>query len=350
MADNTQPQGSLGEVHLGEEPTFPGVDWDELDDVSQLNRVLAELGSSEQDGAFVSVYRMSKIGRDGEFLDRYPVEMFADGSLLDTVRNEWGAGKYQFSVYAGTGGLKARKVITIAPRKNESGISTGGGKSDEVTRVLEMIAQQNAQTQKMFETLAAAIVNNKQSAPSESDMLDKMVKYKELFGGEKSDTTKALLEGIALARELEKPGETDSSWVDKVMTKLAVPAMEMIAANNKRQMASQQKQVGSEVAALPQTREVQEENQQGDSDEMLFKMGVKMLLSAAKKKENVSEVADRVLMMLSIDDARTLVELDNWFEVLCHHEPECASHKEWFAELHKALKEVIAIEDGGVSQ
>lgn len=347
-------QHTHDENPAGYETVFPGVDFKDLDDVSQLNRVLAELGSEENAGAFIQVYRMSKVGRDAEFLDRYDAAEFVDGSLLDTVRNDWGAGRYQFSVYGAGGGLRSRKVIQIAPRKNDLPAQANPVGS-ELSKIMEVIAQQNAQTQKMLESLAAAVVSNKQSAPSEMDMLDKMMKYKELFGsGEKSDSTKALLEGIALARELGAGGgETDSSWVDKVMTRLAVPAMEMIAANNNRQAAT--RPVAQVPPALtegvPQVKSGAEvQTQQPEDGSMMFKMGVMMLLNAAKKNEDVNEVADRVMVMLPLSDVETIVNLENWFDVLCHHEKECANYKPWFDELHASLKEAVQIEKGDVPQ
>lgn len=330
-----------------------GLSGEVLDDVSHLNRILAELGSGNEDGAFVQVYRADGASRAQEFLDRYDAAEFADGSLLDHVRNEWGAGRYQFSVYAPGGGLRARKVIKIAARKGE--LQKSVSQSSDMEKLVAQMAMQNQAMMQGMSELAKLVAAGTQKPEGEDAILKRLLTMKELFGGNASntggDTAATLLQGVKLAKELSALGEGgdgNGQWVDRILEKFAVPALTMVvnsAAQSKQNQQTQlvpaqgeQKALGNVDAGNVVSRETKPE----DTDSMMMlKMGIAMLRSSAAKGEDVQDVADRVMMMLPLQDIEQLIGLPNWFDVLCHHEPGCAAYRQWFDGLHETLVELV---------
>lgn len=330
-----------------------------LDDVSHLNRILAELGTGEDVNAFVQVYRADGAGRSAEFLDRYDAAEFADGSLLDHVRREWGAGRYQFSVYGAHGGLKARKVIKIAQRKNE--VEKPAGQQSDVER---MLAQMTVQNQSILQGLSeiAKMVAGSNKPETEDQILRRLSAMKELFGesrGGGDNTAATLLQGVKLARDLSDMAEGGKSgksgngqWLDIVMEKFAMPALTMVANSAAQSAGSKQAQpvasVSRETKALEHAatgQVVSRETEPKEDDNMvMLKMGLMMLKSSAAKGEDVQDAADRVMMMLSLEDIESLINLPNWFEVLCNYEPGCAAYKTWFDSLHETLVELVRLE------
>lgn len=327
-----------------------------LDDVSHLNRILAELGSGNEDGAFVQVYRADGASRAQEFLDRYDAAEFADGSLLDHVRNEWGAGRYQFSVYAPGGGLKARKVIKIAARKGE--LPKVVGQSSDMEKLIAQMAMQNQAMMQGMSELAKLVAAGSHKPEGEDAILKRLLTMKELFGGNEShagdNTAATLLQGVKLAKELgalaNGDGEGNGQWMDRILEKFAMPALTMVANSAAQSKQAQQKQVA--VANVPRETQalgnvaaeesVPRETKPEDTDSMMmFKMGVAMLKSSASKGEDVQDVADRVMMMLPLQDIEQLIGLPNWFDVLCHHEAGCAPFRAWFDSLHETLVELV---------
>lgn len=322
------------------------------DDVTQLNRILAELGSDQSDGAFVSVFRLDKSGRSGEFLDRYDASEFTDGSLLETVRNAWGHGKYQFSVYLPGGGLKTRKVVSIAQRRGEGqGEHVQAARNDgALVEMVRAMSEQHRATMAGLEMIATSLKQNQPAAQSETAILDRLRVMKELFhveqSGGKEDTARALLEGVKLARELGAGGNGDEpKWLDRVMDKLAGPAMEMMVANanaNRKPAATEKPALPASQSELPIPAAMPNNNNQEDEGMLALKLGLKTLLRSARDNDDVAETAERVLLMLPEGDVEQIVKLPNWFEVMCHHEPGCAVHKDWFERLHTELQQQLS--------
>lgn len=328
-----------------------------LDDVSHLNRILAELGSGEEGGAFVQVYRADGASRAQEFLDRYDAAEFADGSLLDHVREEWGAGRYQFSVYAPGGGLRARKVIKIAARKGE--VTKAVGQSSDMEKLIAQMQMQNQAMMQGMSEIAKMVAAGAQKPENEDAILKRLLTMKELFGGNESrggdNTAATLLQGVQLARDLgdmAEGGGGNGQWLDRVLEKFAMPALTMVA-NNAAQTAGAKP--AQTVAGVPRetkalehaaTEQVvpRETEPKEDDNMVMLKMGLMMLKSSAAKGEDVQDAADRVMMMLSLEDIEQLIGLPNWFEVLCNYEPGCAAYKTWFDLLHETLVELVRLE------
>lgn len=326
------------------------------DDVTGLNRVMADMQADQSNAGFVTVYRMAGAGRSGEYLKRYMLDEIETDSLLDVVRDTFGAGKYQFSVYNTTGGLKARKVIALAA------IPGAMKKSEAMNQdAMEKLSQTMLAG---FERIAAS--NKPASDTSEEAVLKKMAMYRDLFGSPKTEATSgaqgaqellaAMMQGIRLANSIKSgeivAEEKTEDWLERMMTMFGEPIMNALA-NKQKQGAvvegsaqvsqsnpAQRGQSQSEVKHESEASVGNSNNSENSVEDVsvVVKFYIKKLVGDAQAGHDPLDTAERVYVML--DGDVEMLESDDWFARLCQVVPECGSHKEWFVKLRD---EVLAI-------
>jgi hypothetical protein len=323
----------------------------EYDDVTALNNVLAELGADES-GGFVVVHRevLQPNGkRDDEYLDRFPVSEFS----LNNLKAQWGAGKYKINVYHnGGGGLAARKSITIArdPTATPPATAQPAQPAQDLTPLLQTMNQG-------FEKMIGVLVASQQKAPSRMEMLQEMQIMREMLGGTAQpaapayDPVSLLKLGVEMASNGAGGGESNNSWVNKVIDQfspLLVPAIAG-AMQGQNQPAPRRPAAPAATLAAPATPAAAPAAPVTPSEEaapmnIIVGQYLKMLKSAAEKRAPVDEYADSILATVPpsmVPDIEAMLKPDDWRDRIRQHTDAADAYPEWFGQLREVLLQFI---------
>lgn len=166
-----------------------------------LDEILASL-NDESENAHVSVYRQAGTGKETLQLVMKcaPDEYSTIDDLLLHLRDTYGGGDYRVHVRQ-NGLLKANSLISVAEPLKRAAEATATG----TDRAIEGILQRMDKQDQRMEMLMERLVSGSNSVPSEDAMIDRMLKYKQLFdSGPKADLggVTAIREAVTLAKEL----------------------------------------------------------------------------------------------------------------------------------------------------
>lgn len=323
-----------------------------------LAAVLASLESSNN--ASVSIYRQGPGGyRDVTFL----TECMPAEYSLSRLQDEYGGGVFRVHVREG-GKLVANKEVKVAPRP---------GKQAEPGDVLAPI---NAQIGALAAAVAKLVEMQAQPArrgEDEDAMLERMLKYKQLFGGGAAPAAAAgdpfdqVTKLLALARDVRKltgdapPEPPDGLTVLAETAKSVLPAIVAASQAQRAPVASMRAPV---PAAAPPVDEypggagrppvdnpapmgsAAPQQQQGN-EMMLIKMAVQRMAKEAAQDLDPTGWAHMIINNVAQDQIEGMLRPENWFEALTAFEPQVTPYREWFSELREMVFELLSGAEAG---
>jgi hypothetical protein len=319
----------------------------DYDDATALNMVLAELGSEDDGGGFVVVNRetVNRAGsKEDEYISRFPAVQFS----LESLKEQWGAGKYRIMVYHTAGGLATRKVITIAKDPIQQVLPREAGGVD-LTPILQTM-------QAGFEKMFAAIMATKQEAaqmhaPSRAEMLQEMALMKDMFAApaqQAPDVLGILKVGMEMANNAG--GESNNAWVGKVLEQLGPILIPKIADGLKQGEVAQNVTLPAAPLKIPHQARVGQEVQSSPLKEVdpvkrLVINYLDMLEQAAIKNAPVDQYADSVLATVPeahLPELKAMLAGEGWREKLKGSTGAIERNPVWFTALRDTILDFMA--------
>jgi len=315
------PDERMDEVEyydVGDEPVEVKTDYEK-----KLDSLLESMNSDEE--AMMSVYRQRGSGKESmSFLDSFPADKYTHPEILMFLKNTYGTGDYRVQVRI-NGRLRINKLLCVeAPIKDDD--NTGGNSLSGVSELLNTLM---ARQDQLFSQM-----NNK--VESESDIISKMMLYKELFSGASAPQVNPMSQLTETLGVLEAMGvsigggggEDDGfgSLIDK-LTPLITYGM-----NEQNQPTQPQPQ--------PQPQQKRRNNpQQSEASKMRMmqnikiKMGLQYLLTAAVAGNKPEEYAQNVIDQVGEKEIGGLFGNPEYMNYLIKILPDIERYKEWFTTL-----------------
>jgi hypothetical protein len=293
----------------------------EQTDAEKKTDAFAEALASDSE-AFVNVSRQLLGGNSPmEFVGRYPADKYDYGQLQVLLQQKYGGGDYRLMLYA-NGKLRQNKLLSIACEiKGASNTPSIGG---EVGQILNTVLERMDRMQQQFLT--------QQKPPETEDaMIDRMLKYKTLFGGDNNSTsafgqikeTMQLME-LLKGNVIDQESESGMSKLIEALAPVAVAAMNMPA---KQPQQTQPKN-----------------NPQPSTQNMQLLQGLSTLVKAAAKNANPATYAEMVLDMIDADTIRPYIEKQGAFkEMIKRYAPQAVKYGAWFDDLREHLAAAIGM-------
>jgi len=323
----------------------------DIDDVTALNNVLAELGvSNDASKGFITVFK-EKIAsgtKTEDYLGKYAITEYANGNLLDHLQNNFGGGRYHVRVYKSGGRgmvIAANKFIDIAgdPKTVTAAVAPGSSSVD-LTPILAAINAQNAN----FERLLGAMVNNQPKPKTTLETLEEMRVMRDVFapaGAPATPPATQFMEAMKMGMEMaamNSGGDGNNAWALKAMETFGKPIMEAVMAG---QIAPQMQNTPRNLPA-PKPAQVQTENNIEDDNAMnlMMKGYFKMLQRAAAQNEPVDGYADTVLSLIpenALPEFEAMLRSEGWLGKLKEFSPSVTTHTDWFTRLRNMIIEFI---------
>lgn len=280
----------------------------------------------------VSIHRQNGSGKEAlTFLDSFAPDKYAPDDLLLHIKNTYGSGDYRIHVRE-NGKLKANRHVSIeAPIVSRETPNNNG----DINALIQFMQQHQAQ-------MLQAIREQQASISSEDQMIERMLKYKALFGGDSTQqkhggfaeiiqTVNGLKElGINVGGIQTEKEEGFGDIIDR-MSPMLTALIQQGA-----QQPQPQPQAQPKYKPNPQPREKNEM-------QLALKMGLAMLIKAAKNNADTAFYADLVLDQLPADKIELLLVPDA-LEQLQKIEPKIAQFKEWFADVLEHIKGMNGVE------
>jgi len=374
--DSEFPPGAAMPLAL---PAGEGVDF--LDDEpppeqSAADRVLAILSEADENDAraVVKLFRKPANGGKQAWCDDYSPADFEAGGLK-MIRTKWGAGEYVVCLYGGQPGtkrfvLRGRAEIKIEPGAEPveptpaNGIAHAGPLAD----VLRTIAEGQA-------TMLRALTERQHVDPMAdiAKMFTVMKGMREAMGDDKPqrNSLKDALEAVQLLRESSELVAPQREPESDSLTGILKHALPMIAnmaqANAQKAGAAPALPLGPPLAMAPAeghpSTNLEMSNQSSEGQEMgILNLGaealaavklrafVHQLMTWAKadgedKSEHVERAATLVADKLP-DELLEVLELEEWFPMLCTQVPDAAAHPQWLAKVRDRALAMLDEPDG----
>jgi hypothetical protein len=280
--------------------------------------IMSELSETGSD-AVISVYKIldEKDKRAGSFLFRdNPVDFNRDG--MERIRDGYGGGMYRVHIKNIQGRMISNQCVTIAdpPKKPE----VPKNEIDIVTMVNTMMEKQN---QNLLQVLTPLL--QKPAQDNEMLFLEKMTKYKELFGsGEKSNNglgatqvLSILQQGMELAQNAS--GEAKEETMFSVMREFAPKILELVTNAGRNTAPAILPMLPQAPAAMPAPVT------QGQPENMHLRILLSTLMPAAMHNRDVQLYADLIIDQLGEEKAVTLTLQD-----FANIAPDVHKYSAWF--------------------
>ena len=322
---------------------FEGGDVEDSPDAALLG-VLAELGESD-DKAKVNLYRIpSEKGKPDAYITSFQPSEFD----MDAIALKFGGGTYRVRVYNSASKLSANKIISIEAPKVIEKVEAIQAPALDVSAIVSAIAESGKQQAAI---LAAALQSLNKPQETESQMLNRMMMYKELFGANQAqqapqyNPVELLKTGIEIA-QMGGDGGGNNAWVSKALETFA-PLMGQVLAQNQAQPQAQQRQT---PRALPQaapkvenqlsTQTEQTQPTEDDPMNLMMRAYIGMLSNAAKSNASTEEWANNILDNVpaaQLPEIEGLLRSSDWQEKLAQLAPAVNQYPQWFSELRDTV-------------
>lgn len=276
--------------------------------------------------ATVSIHRQNGSGKEAlTFLDSFAPDKYSPDDLLLHIKNCYGTGDYRIHV-RDNGKLKANKHVSIEAPQKVSRETHGNSDNGEL---LAIIQRQQAQ-------IVDALRGNQNQGNSKREFLEEMMMYKQLFSNDgqpqKSQGFNDILQTVNGLKELGInvggiQTEKEEGFTD-ILDKMS-PMLTALIQNGSNQQAQPQPQY--------KPNPIQPEQQKAKDMNLALKMGLAMLLKAARNNADTAFYADLVMDQLPTDKIQILFSPDA-LEQLEKMEPKIKEFKAWFADVLEHIK------------
>jgi hypothetical protein len=340
-------------------PQYPALsvnimdDLDDMDTVTALNSILAELGASDSEGnkGFITVYKETPTKTE-IFIGKFEVSEYASGSLLDHLQKTFGGGRYHIRVYAPGGRgvvIRANKWVDIA-----AGVEPEKAQTQTVAAQPDLSALMAGMQQAMMEGMKqiAATLAPREPVKTTMDMLRELQMMREIFAPAQppvqpvTQIMDAMKTGMEMAA-MNSGGDGNNAWAMKAMEMFGKPIMEAVMSGQIAPARPQMLPAPAQVAQTP----VQSQHTTTEDEPMnLMIKGYLLILSkAAAEGQAVEEYADSILNLLpasNMDEFEKMLRGADWQEKLASYSPDVVVHPAWYRSLRDTIIQFID-EDSG---
>jgi hypothetical protein len=336
-------------------------DFDDYDDITALNSVLAGLGALESDTkGFINVYRMAQVNgqKSEKYLDRFEVADFADGNLLDHLKNTYGGGKFHVYVYRPSGGgLAANKIIDIETAPGSLAAVSPAAAPQAPVDLMPIIAAMQQGFEKMFSALQQA-----QPKPqSNLERLEELKLLRDVFTPAQSaqpaqyNPVEMMKLGVELAQAGGGGGDSNNAWVGKIIDTFGKPLVETVMASQAAKAAKPAIAPRAAIAS-PNSSPVDgggaggnqlkfDTNESEDTGvNIMIKGYVKMLTGAASSNHDVTDYADGILNFIpssQLPEFEAMLRAPDWQEKFAQYTSAVLQYPQWFTSLRDTIIQYI---------
>jgi hypothetical protein len=293
--------------------------------------------NDQTDNASLTVYRQLGGGKDSmSLVQSWPVDHFKSSEdMLLWLRDNYGGGSYRAQVRV-KGKIVANKLMHVEAAISKAVAVAGTGAQTGVEGILAAIM---ASQEKMLERIfnAKPAVNDEEM---ETKFLQKMLLYKNLFGGNQS----AMAGGIGQLKEAVDVLQTlgvsiggNNEDKEEGFGSILANAMPLLTAA----ITANSQQVQPIQQPAPQRQPVQQPTRDPamNAAELQFKMGINLLLAAAKSGKEPATYA-RLIDDQYGAQALELANNPDSLHRMAAYVPEVANYPEWFADLCEHVKAI----------
>lgn len=363
MAETKRLKGKIGEEF--EDIDTIDTDFQDVSDLqgdidSELSDVTSEFGKDENEVNFkIKLHRVLEKKGEREWLfDIVPSEL----PVMDRIRDEYGGGKYEASLYK-NGRLFRKFHWSIAsPRTNY--IPPNKNNTLDMASVMNaMLAQQKEQFNQFKELMLQVARPAQTSTFNPMDMMTglmaAMVQMKAFLSPPSNNSgdgaekyISALTKGIELAKDLGGGGDKETNLLDVIRDLVKSPVFEKVIESSSSVVASVPQIPVNQPIKIPQSENI---NQPGNVNDMNFiekkfiEPQLNNLVKLAKSGKNPELYAEVLLDNLPPQINEEIINKyltnENIIEDLSKINPEVKNHSEWFLAFKDAIKELISSEN-----
>lgn len=279
--------------------------------------------------SFVTIHRVMGAGNMPEqYCTRFPSDKFDVGQMQQMLSETFGAGDYRVRIYI-KGKLRGNKLLSIAGKISHKDLPNPTG---EAASILEtVLARMEAQNRQIMQLMA----QQNQPQQSRKEMLEEMLMYKQLFGGDqKSGGLGELTSAIEALKTLgvKIGGEVIEHEKEEGFGDLIEKMTPLIgAAINAPQQTSK---IDPELARKKQMNMVQK---------IAIKTQIAPFIKAASKNSDPSIYAEMLIDQIGETTATQYANNPAIINELATHIPDIAPHREWFNLLIEHAKAQLGI-------
>jgi len=335
---------------------------EDIDDVTALNNVLAELGiSTDAAKGFITVYKEKiSIGvKSEDYLGKFTVTEYANGNLLDHLQNTFGGGRYHIRVYAPGGRgmvLAANKWIDIAGDAKVAALSASPSVSQQIdlSPILSAINQQ----QQNFERLLSTLAGSQPKPKTTTEVLMELQMMRDIFAPTNVAPVAApvtqFMDAMKMGMEMaamNSGGEGNNAWAMKAMEMFGKPIMDAVMSG---QLKPEVRTIPARALPTPAAIPVLPTETQTEDDAMglMLKGYLKMLQRAAAQNEPTDGYADTILNLIpdsSMSEFESMLRADDWPVKMATHSPAVNQYPVWFSSLRATLIEFIDADNAEIA-
>lgn len=289
----------------------------------KLEDILAGLNSATEN-AYIALYRQNGTGKESlTFLKKFPADKFEGmEDILEYLSNQHGGGDYRIHVRI-NGKLAANNLVSVEEPKKVDELPRGSDPA--LNAVLAQMEKQNQMIAALYQQLSE---RKNSDGDSEEKFLDKMIKYKALFGGDNRNAggIGQIHEAIGFLKEIGVniggvQEEKEEGFGD--ILKNALPLLTSAMQNQQPQQRPPQ----------PANHNMQQQN----AMKLQIKMAVDSAVRAAARGSDAATFAEMADTQLG-ENAIKLVSDPNIYQLLLAYNPEVEKHKLWFGDVIDHIK------------
>lgn len=328
-------------------PEFEEEDAAEWDDVTAMNNIMAELGGSNGASGYANIYREEPIpgGRKKRvYMGKLDASNFVGGGFVEEIKQQFGAGDYEISVYAaGHRGVYKKSHISIA--RDPAAVGQVSAAPDNTAAIVAAIEANGDRTLQAILALAQA---NQSPQASTLDKLQELKMMADIF---KSNAPAAqpvdfsqFMAMFKLGAEMASngAGDGDNAWASKMIDTFGKPMLDMITspAVAPAGLPARRPNPQPRIAPPAQPKQPATATQEQPGMNPLMAFFLNQLKSKAARDLPVEPEADDILNRLQPAEADQLVELigsDDWREKIARFTSAANEYPDWFGRLRDTV-------------
>lgn len=311
-----------------------GADLTQTDEQAKV----AALVDALRDGgeSFLQIHKLTLGGQNmpEQFCERIPADKFDIGQLSQHISKIFGAGDYRIRLYV-KGKIRANKLISVAQAiKADEKSSASSDAAGILDTVLKRMEAQNNQIMMLMS-------QKNEPQQSRKEMLEEMLMYKQLFGGQNQPTPQVdfmsqMTQTISFLKEMgvNIGGATIDGEKEEGFGDLIEKMSPLIGAA----ITAGQTQPAPAPKIDPQ---IVRQKQMNMMQKIAIKSRISVFIKAAAKNSDQSVYAEMLIDQLGEDTAKSYAVNPDIVGELIKIEPAIATHKEWFELLLEHVKAML---------
>lgn len=289
----------------------------------KLEEILSGLNTATEN-AYIALYRQNGSGKESlTFLHKFPADKFEGvEDILEFLAKKHGGGDYRIHVRIG-GRLAANNLVSVeAPKNDDPELPRGADPA--INALLAQMEKQNQMIACLYQQMAE---QRKPDDTSEEKFLQKMLMYKQLFGGDNRNAggIGQIHEAIGFLKEIGVPVGGIQEEKEEGFSDILKNALPLLTTAIQQQ------------SQRPVQPTVNPAMQQQNALKLQIKMAVDTAVRMAGRgmdPQTFAEMADAQLGENSIK----LVSDPNIHTILLAYNPNVAAHRPWFDDVIEHIK------------